>query len=195
MVVKKKDIEVVDNRWKLFDTTEELFSALLGLGVVIFICLLLFNYFRKNMSGRVDVPGVTDTKTAALVTPPVVTLGTDPAMKVGEYVVVPGDSLWKLAEKYMGDGFKWSVIAKENNLAPPYVLEVGQKLTVNSSSVSATVSSSEYVVAKGDGLSQISKKLYGSGAYWVRIYEANRSVVGPNPNVIYAGTKLVIPKL
>ncbi len=51
----------------------------------------------------------------------------------GDYVnysVVNGDSLYKVAEKYFGDGSKYSRIAKENKIANPYVIFVGQKLVI-----------------------------------------------------------------
>ena len=33
----------------------------------------------------------------------------------------------------------------------------------------------------------------GSGAEYTKIYEANKAVIGENPNRIYAGQELVIP--
>jgi nucleoid-associated protein YgaU len=44
--------------------------------------------------------------------------------------VVSGDTLWKLAKKYYGDGSKYPVIAKANNVANPNLILVGQKLTI-----------------------------------------------------------------
>lgn len=50
-----------------------------------------------------------------------------------------------------------------------------------------------YTVKKGDSLSKISKKIYGNTGKWQTLYNANKSVVGKNPNLIYPGQKLVIP--
>lgn len=50
-----------------------------------------------------------------------------------------------------------------------------------------------YTVVKGDSLWKISKRVYKDGAQWRRIYDANKSVIGKNPNLIYPGQKLVIP--
>ncbi|MCI0638290.1 MAG: LysM peptidoglycan-binding domain-containing protein [Gemmataceae bacterium] len=50
-----------------------------------------------------------------------------------------------------------------------------------------------YVVVKGDYLSKIAKAFYGDGGLWPRIYQANRDVIGPNPNLIHPGQELVIP--
>ena len=50
-----------------------------------------------------------------------------------------------------------------------------------------------YTVVKGDCLWNISKKFYGSGAKYTIIYNANKSVIGGNPNLIYPGQVLTIP--
>jgi len=46
-----------------------------------------------------------------------------------------------------------------------------------------------YTVQRGDSLSAIAKKLGISGG-WQELYNVNKSVVGSNPNLIYAGQKL-----
>lgn len=50
-----------------------------------------------------------------------------------------------------------------------------------------------YTVVKGDCLWNIAKKFYGNGSKYTVIYNANRSVVGGNPNLIYPRQVLVIP--
>jgi len=50
-----------------------------------------------------------------------------------------------------------------------------------------------YTVKKGDCLWNIAKQLYGSGADYSKIYEANKGTVGSNPNLIYPGQVLTIP--
>lgn len=54
------------------------------------------------------------------------------------------------------------------------------------------VTSHTYVVKKGDTLTSIAKKLTGSSANWRAIYNANKKVIGNNPNRILVGMKLVI---
>lgn len=44
------------------------------------------------------------------------------------YTVVKGDHLWGIAVRAYGDGYKWSDIAKANNIARPSYIEVGQVL-------------------------------------------------------------------
>lgn len=50
-----------------------------------------------------------------------------------------------------------------------------------------------YTVKKGDCLWTIAKQFYGSGADYTKIYEANRSTIGNNPNLIYPGQTFTIP--
>lgn len=50
-----------------------------------------------------------------------------------------------------------------------------------------------YTVKKGDCLWNIAKQYYGNGKDWSAIYNANKSVVGGNPNLIYPGQVLTIP--
>ncbi len=49
-----------------------------------------------------------------------------------------------------------------------------------------------YTVEKDDTLQKIAQKFYGSYHQWIRIYEANRSVI-PNPDRIRPGTVLQVP--
>jgi nucleoid-associated protein YgaU len=57
----------------------------------------------------------------------------------------------------------------------------------------AVVGARTYVVKSGDSLSKIAKELYGDAKRWPEIYEANKALVGDNPNLIHPGQKLVIP--
>ena len=50
-----------------------------------------------------------------------------------------------------------------------------------------------YTVVKGDCLWNIAKKFYGSGSKYSVIYNANRGVIGGNPNLIRPGQVLTIP--
>ena len=50
-----------------------------------------------------------------------------------------------------------------------------------------------YVVVAGDTLGKIAAKFYGKAAHWRKIYDANRSVIGHDPDVIRVGQELTIP--
>lgn len=58
---------------------------------------------------------------------------------------------------------------------------------------SAPFGGSTYTVKKGDSLWKIAKQLCGSGADWKKIYEANKDIIGENPNLIYPGQTFTIP--
>lgn len=58
----------------------------------------------------------------------------------------------------------------------------------------ATPTQDIYTVQSGDSLSKIAKKHYGDANTWKRIYEANKDTVGPNPDLIRPGQRLVIPR-
>jgi nucleoid-associated protein YgaU len=53
----------------------------------------------------------------------------------------------------------------------------------------------EHTVVAGDNLSYISKQYYGTADKYMKIYEANKDVIGSNPSLIRAGMVLKIPRL
>lgn len=57
----------------------------------------------------------------------------------------------------------------------------------------APATAQTYRVVKGDCLWNIAKKFYGNGSKYTVIYNANKSVIGGNPNLIYPGQILTIP--
>ena len=46
------------------------------------------------------------------------------------YTVQPGDNLWNISVKTCSNGYAWVNTARENNLANPNLLHVGQVLTI-----------------------------------------------------------------
>jgi len=50
-----------------------------------------------------------------------------------------------------------------------------------------------WTVKSGDSLSKIAKDVYDDGGKYMKIYEANKSTIGDNPNLIKPGQKLVLP--
>ena len=53
----------------------------------------------------------------------------------------------------------------------------------------------KHTVVAGETLSAISKKYYDDAGKYMKIYEANKGVIGGDPNLIKPGQELVIPKL
>jgi len=60
--------------------------------------------------------------------------------------------------------------------------------------VAPAVAGKTYVVQEGDSFYRIATRQYGDGKHWKKIFEANRKEV-PDPDLLRAGQKLVIPKL
>ena len=54
------------------------------------------------------------------------------------YVVRPGDTLWNIAAREMGDGRRWLDIAQANQLQEPYKIEIGQVLAIPDSASRTT---------------------------------------------------------
>lgn len=57
----------------------------------------------------------------------------------------------------------------------------------------APAAAQTYTVVSGDCLYAIARRFYGDGAKYTTIYDANRGVIGGNPNLIYPGQVLTIP--
>lgn len=55
------------------------------------------------------------------------------------------------------------------------------------------ISPEYYEIKKGDTLSAIAELRYGDSSKWRAIYEANKDVIS-NPDMIYPGQKIKIPK-
>lgn len=77
------------------------------------------------------------------------------------------------------------------------VVDSEAKATVSKSRASETSpapsSAQTYTVVSGDCLWNIAKKFYGNGAKYTIIYDANKELIGGDPNLIYPGQKLTIP--
>lgn len=67
------------------------------------------------------------------------------------------------------------------------------KVTAIASRVDPQPAVKTYTVVRGDCLWNIAKKFYGSGAKYTVIYNANKGVIGGNPNLIYPGQVFTIP--
>lgn len=66
--------------------------------------------------------------------------------------------------------------------------------TVNETRASdKVIDTVKYTVVKGDCLWNIAKRFYGDGSKYTVIYEANKDIIGGNPNFIKVGMVLTIP--
>lgn len=60
----------------------------------------------------------------------------------------------------------------------------------NASGEASDGRSARYVVKEGDCLWRIAKEWLGDGMRWNQLYEANRAVIGENPDLLYVGIEL-----
>lgn len=58
----------------------------------------------------------------------------------------------------------------------------------------ATATGDQYTVKSGDSLSKIAKAHYGDAMKWHQIYDANKGLIGDNPDMIQPGQVLKLPK-
>lgn len=173
------------------NSREDLVSMVLGLVIVGVVVGLIFNFVQRG-KGSVSVPGISNQISltdGVTVTP--MALEQKETKNTKTYRVKKGDNLWDISVEVYGDGYKWVDVAKENGLANPDLLSVGQELKLLSVE-SPSVPSGEYVVKTGDNLWKISLDLYGDGFKWVDIWNQNKKLI-LNPNVIEVGMKLALP--
>jgi nucleoid-associated protein YgaU len=58
----------------------------------------------------------------------------------------------------------------------------------------ANAAGETYTVVSGDSLSKIARNHYGDGTKWKQIYEANKAIIGADPDKIEIGQVLTLPK-
>ncbi len=129
------------------------------------------------------------------------------------YQVRSGDTLWTIAERSLGSGYRWKEIAAANGIADR-TIKAGQKLTIPSTSpvVKApkqtqtktsvtTVKTTKnpdhetHTVKRGENLWKIAVVEYNNGYKWLEIYRANKRAIGSNPGLIRVGMQLTLPKV
>lgn len=121
-----------------------------------------------------------------------------PAPSAPTYTVVPGDSLWDIAAAHLGNATRWGEIASLNGISAPYIIHPGEVLTLPNDGQGnvtppAPVAEHQYVVQPGDNLSAIAERTYGDANRWHDIYNANKNVIGGNPDLIHPGQVLTLP--
>jgi len=109
-------------------------------------------------------------------------------------IVRRGDSLWKLAAQYLGDGAKWhAILAANPQLSDPNRILVGERLSLPNQvqSPSETQSAGSLRVERGDSMWKLAQNHLGSGSAWSCIAQANPQI--QNANVIFPGQILNVP--
>lgn len=129
------------------------------------------------------------------------------------HVVAPGgETLQDIAKRYYGSYARWRAIARANGhsvdpnrLLPGTEVKVpldpdnvqGLPLDDDGGAIDPDpepeVAYTEYIVSRNDSLWTIAKALYGSGAKWRVIRDANRDLVGEEGEKLRPGMVLRIP--
>jgi nucleoid-associated protein YgaU len=192
------------NLLKYFRTNESRISTILGLIIIVAAAVLAFNYFRgvNREQGAQPTPTPTPAEGEVKLTPDAQG-NLVPEGLPTTYAVVAGDNLWKIAVKYYTSGYNWVDIAKENKLANPGLIYVGQELNIPKTAVievkqtqatatpAESITGDKYTVQKGDNLWKIAVRAYGDGYKWVDIAKANDL---KNPGLIHSGNELTLPR-
>ncbi|MFQ5648627.1 MAG: LysM peptidoglycan-binding domain-containing protein [bacterium] len=111
-----------------------------------------------------------------------------------EYTVNRGDYLWRIARKpdIYGDPFQWVRIYSYNSdqIKDPDLIYPDQIFKIHRDS-----GPNEYLVGRGDNLFKIagSMDVLGDPTKWQSVYEANQTVIGDEPSLIYPFQVLKIP--
>lgn len=178
---------------KLIKLNESTITTVLGGLVVLVVGMMLVNYLKGRTAPPLVAPaGQTAQGQTSL----------PKTHKVSE-----GEYLWKIAETYYKSGYNWVDIAGANNLKNPNFLAVGQELTIpdvpakisttDTGQISSTkapgpvIEGDSYTIEQGDHLWAIAIRAYQDGYRWVDIARENKV---PNPNLIYPGQKLSLPR-
>lgn len=200
---EKKPVKINNINYQkllLITVKEKYFSLFLGLLASLFISSLTYKMFLKNIQINLafKIPtlrfGSRSIKNKVKEKKPLET-----------YVVVEGDDLWNISEKFYGSGFNAYDISVANNIPDSSNLEVGIKLVIpqvaprqptvgDISSIATsqvTYVENKYIVQPGDSLSIIAQKVYGDLFAWPGIMNANNLT---SPDSIQAGMVLIIPR-
>ena len=163
--------------------------------VVLAWSILLIILAAAGMNGSV-YPAQANTRTAGstneVILTSAVSVAASPvtaASHTTKYVVRSGDTLSGIAARFAVRG-GWPALYAANRRAigpDPDIIHAGTVLVLRGRKAPA-----RYTVAAGDTLSGIAAEFAVRGG-WPALYAANRRAVGPDPDVIHAGTVLTFP--
>lgn len=121
--------------------------------------------------------------------------------QTAEYTVTRGDSLWRIAERLLGDGARFKELVELNADVldgRPDFITPGTVLRVPA--VEPAPSTDSVVVQPGDTLSEIAEEELGDSARYPEIFHASRATEQPggahleDPDLIQPGWRLTIPQ-
>ncbi len=103
-----------------------------------------------------------------------------------------GQSWWKLAELYLGDGARWPELRQLNSAGgSPDLLKSGSSVVVPVAANHAKASAQVIAVRHGDTLWSLAKEHFGRGAAWTCLATANSRIT--DYTHLSVGTLLTVP--
>lgn len=210
--------ERIKNLLKSLRVNESLISTLLGVVVILVVGGLLYSYFKQQPTVSPDDFELTLPESSDAVKPGEVTEGETPKGLPTTHQVEKGETLWAIAERYYGSGYNIADIVSANNLKSPDDIEVGQELNIPEASAkkqtvtdviveetdegtatptittNQAITGDTYTVQGSESLWDIAVRAYGDGYQWTKIYEANKTTIGRNPNKLWKDLELTIPR-
>lgn len=88
-----------------------------------------------------------------------------------------------------------AILAKANSLDDQTATDLGKLLPQSPEQTAGQTVTTTPWKSSDSSLWQIAQQEYGDGSKWTVIYDANRAVLGSNPNVIPVGVQLHIPPI
>lgn len=120
-----------------------------------------------------------------------------PSSPTRDFVIQPGDELWTVAERELGNGADWrSIIACNPGMTANSTLKPGDVIRlpalVRQSPMVRAAETTHVTVERGDTLWDLAQEHLGDPFRWPEIFDANRDVV-TDPDEIDIGWHLVLP--
>ena len=107
------------------------------------------------------------------------------------YDVAPGDDLWSIAERVLGDGRRWRELKQAN---PDVLADPTRQLAAGTTLALPDPPEPERItVVRGDTLSDLAEKHLGKARLWPRIAAANADLI-EDPDHIEVGWVLELPE-
>jgi nucleoid-associated protein YgaU len=117
-------------------------------------------------------------------------------MQIGQQIILPSRDLpQRLAEaKAKNDDGRARKGPRRAGQGPDESAPAANRAATAAEDRSGVPGAAEHIVRSGETLSAIAKQHYGKTSAWRRIYDANRALIGKDPDALEVGMVLVIPR-